>query len=60
MDLTDNVPKELIAHPNLKTPLKQKLKLSEDIILNLRKRYELIQTADFVKKILHTTINKRH
>lgn len=60
MDVTDNVPKELIVHPNLKRPLKEKLKLSEDIISNLYKRYELKQTADFVNNILHTTTNKRH
>jgi peptidoglycan-N-acetylglucosamine deacetylase len=51
MDLTDDIPGELAAHPNLKTKVSDKIKASDKIISNLLKRYSHVTTADFVDRL---------
>jgi peptidoglycan/xylan/chitin deacetylase (PgdA/CDA1 family) len=51
MDLNDNIPEELVIHPNLKTPVAKKISRSEHIIINLLKRYELIKTEDLIQEL---------
>jgi len=50
MDLSDLIPDELKVHPNLKTPLSKKIRKSENIMINLLKRYDLMKTRDFVRQ----------
>ena len=40
VDLSDNIPKELSNHPNIKVPVKVKIERSEKILRQLLKRYE--------------------
>jgi peptidoglycan/xylan/chitin deacetylase (PgdA/CDA1 family) len=48
MDLTDNIPKELAVHPNIKIPVKAKMKKSGKLLANLLEHYEATSTRCFV------------
>ena len=53
VDLSDAIPKELIAHPNVKSSVKEKLQKSEKIMSNLSNKYELTSTREYVKALLN-------
>jgi hypothetical protein len=55
MDLSDGIPKELAVHPNIKTPVKEKLQKSGKILSNLTESYEVTCTRDFVNSLLINT-----
>jgi len=44
VDLSDNIPKELSSHPNIKIPVKEKIKRSEKILKTLLNRYAISRT----------------
>ncbi len=51
-DLTDKIPKELIVHPNLKTPVNEKINSSREIIKTLCNQYELTKTSNLLKQYI--------
>ena len=52
MDIKDdNIPSELIVHPNVKCPVEKKLNKSQIIISNLLKRYHFVTTRNFLKSL---------
>jgi peptidoglycan-N-acetylglucosamine deacetylase len=51
MDMTDGIPKELALHPNITKSLKTKIDASKAILENLKKRYQVTKTKEFVSKI---------
>ena len=48
VDLNDDIPKELSIHPNLNTPIENKIKNSKLILNNLLKRYDCVRTKDYL------------
>jgi peptidoglycan/xylan/chitin deacetylase (PgdA/CDA1 family) len=55
MDLSDGVPKELAVHPNIKTPVKNKLQNSERILSNLARQYMPIAARSYVDSLINNT-----
>jgi peptidoglycan-N-acetylglucosamine deacetylase len=51
MDLTDDIPRALSVHPNLKTSVRDKIKASDRIISNLLKRYSHMRTSEYIDKV---------
>lgn len=51
MDLTDEIPKEISMHPNLKIPVKTKINKSKKILDQLMKRYDAAGTREVVREI---------
>jgi len=49
MDMSDDIPKELIIHPNLKIDTYKKMNRAQIILTNLMKRYEFIETRKFIE-----------
>ena len=52
MDMSDFIPNELSVHPNIRTPVSNKIQKSKKILSNLVKQYELTSTRDFVMSFL--------
>ena len=53
MDLSDNIPGELIVHPNLKIPVSKKIDYTREIISTLCNRYELTKTSDLINQYMN-------
>ncbi|MDD5570128.1 MAG: polysaccharide deacetylase family protein [Bacteroidales bacterium] len=53
MDSSDGIPEELGVHPNIKTPVKDKIQKSERILSDLFECYELTRARDFVRLLLN-------
>jgi peptidoglycan/xylan/chitin deacetylase (PgdA/CDA1 family) len=49
VDMSDNLPKEISNHPNIKMPLKVKLARSEKIVRELLERYEPMLSGGFIR-----------
>ena len=57
MDMTDDIPKELGIHPNIKKSHFHKIRQSGKIVENLIKRYQPISSKEFVNLILNTELS---
>ncbi len=51
VDQTDNIPSQLLRHPNLKTPIKIKMKVLKKIILALANDYQTIRSDQLCASI---------
>jgi peptidoglycan-N-acetylglucosamine deacetylase len=48
MDLSDGLPAGLVAHPNVRMPVRDKLRRSKAVMSNLLERYEWMPAREFV------------